>query len=397
MAREEDGSWIVGRADGGQFAEIPAEGMTFLRSLEQNESVETACSRVECEYGEEIDALDFIQEIADLGFIESVEGEPTGVRAQAPSLSWLAPRHVGWVFRWPTLLCVAAFIVTGGAVAIARGEPGPSYRAFFVTSSPSVNLAWNLTVIVMTAAVHEFWHLAAARAEGVHARIGLGTRLTFLVAQTTVPGLWLLPRRVRLRVYLAGIASDLLVLSAFYLALSQVPPESMIHRMLEASIIGIFAGLAYQFAIFTRTDIYFVLQELLKCKNLYSDAIHYMRYAMRVPLRLISGRYRPADPTLGLPERERKPVKIYSVLVFVGSAMFLTFFAGYEVPIAVTLMAEAAQHLSQGIVAASAENITDGALALVIQLTFIVTFLKLTAEKHGPKIRRIVRSAQVNS
>ncbi len=39
-------------------------------------------------------------------------------------------------------------------------------------------------------ALHELGHLATARAAGAPARISLGTRLQFLVAQTDVSGVW---------------------------------------------------------------------------------------------------------------------------------------------------------------------------------------------------------------
>jgi hypothetical protein len=54
-------------------------------------------------------------------------------------------------------------------------------------------------LFALTATVHELAHLAAARSLGVPARIGLSTRLFYLVAQTDVSGIWAAPRRARYR------------------------------------------------------------------------------------------------------------------------------------------------------------------------------------------------------
>jgi len=390
MREEPDGNWIVGRVDSGQFAEIPVAGVTFLRALQEHGSVEGAGQRVEAEHGEIVDAVDFVREIAGLGFIKSIEGMDAGTPVQAPSLRWLEPRHVRWVFRGPVIACVALFIAAGLAVAGARGELIPGYHSFFVTSSPSANMIWNAGMLLAVLALHEFWHLAAARAEGVPARIGLGTRLQYLVAQTTVSGMWLLPRRTRLRVYLAGVTSDLVILSSCDLALTQVPPAGVAHRALEALALGLLLGIGYQFEIHMRTDMYFVLQDLLRCKNLYADAVSYLRYRAGAALSRFCGRPRPPDPTRELPVHERRSVRIYYALMLAGSAVSLAFFAFYEIPIAASLLADAIRRLAQGVSAGAAGPIADGAAALVIQGGFLALFLKLFVVKHWPKLRLVI-------
>jgi len=44
-------------------------------------------------------------------------------------------------------------------------------------------------------------------------------------------------------------------------------PSGTVHRLLEALIVGLLIGIAYQFAVYMRTDSYFVLQELLNART----------------------------------------------------------------------------------------------------------------------------------
>src|SRR5262249_33815110 len=156
-------------------------------------------------------------------------------------------------------------------------------------------------------ALHEFCHLAAARAEGVYARIGLGTQLQFLVAQTTVSGLWGSPRRIRLRVYLAGVTSDLVIIAACSLAITALQPAGFARRSGEALILSLLLSTAHQFALYMRTDMYFVLQELLRCKNLYADSRDFAWSVLRRAMAATVGKRPPADPTDDLPCHERRP------------------------------------------------------------------------------------------
>jgi hypothetical protein len=83
--------------------------------------------------------------------------------------------------------------------------------------------------------------------------------------------------------------------------------------------------------------------------------------------------------------------------MFGGSAVSLAFFACYEAPIVVTLLADAIQRVTQGVAAGSVAKIADGTVALAIQAAFLIAFLKLAAAKHRPKLRRALRSAHIKS
>ncbi|WP_113699905.1 hypothetical protein [Nonomuraea lactucae] len=379
------GHWIVGRPDDGEFVEIPAEGATFLHALNDTHSITAARDRVRDLHGDDVDATGFAETLIELGFVASLDGRPVGPPPKPPSLRRLRPRHIRWAFSPPAQLLVYAFIAAGLLAAIGRGQIIPDFRAFFVTDSPSVNLAWNTAMFLAALALHEFWHLAAARADDIHARFGLGTRLQFLVAQTTVTSLWAADRRTRLRVYLAGIKSDLVICAACSLTISLAAPKGLLGRSLEACILVLLLSISNQFMLYIKTDMYFVLQELLRCKNLYGDAWDYARHVTATALRRHPARH---DPTRQLAHHERRAVKLYAGFMVIGSFITVALFTFYGLPILFTLFLRAAQNLVHGITSADLAAITDGLLVLAVEGTLNVMFLILFFNKHGAKLRK---------
>ncbi|HEU5027361.1 MAG TPA: hypothetical protein VFV01_20745 [Spirillospora sp.] len=380
------GHWIVGRTDTGEFVEVPAEAVAFLRALAGGADLGGACERVQGEHGVDIDAASFVDDLVGLGFVARLDGVGVGEPPPPPSLRRLRPEHVRWLFRWPLLVAVSVFVLAGIVAAARRGDPIPSFHAYFVTGSQSVNLAWNTAMVLTAIAIHEFWHLAAARADGVHARFGLGTRLQVLVAQTTVSGLWGAPRRVRFRVYLAGVTSDLVIIAGCSLAVDAFAPAGFALRSLHALTLGLLLSIAQQFALYMRTDMYFVLQELLRCKNLYADSWRYVRYIARKAA-AVSGRRRPLNPLDEVPFHERRSIRVYSWLMVLGSFVSVGLFLSYEGPILVYLFVEAGRQAFDGVASGDGARIADGITVFAVEGTLQMLFLRLFIVKHAPKLR----------
>ncbi|CAM5347271.1 hypothetical protein STANM309S_03544 [Streptomyces tanashiensis] len=190
LFKEEEDSWVVGRMDTGEFVELPHEAVTFLRELNTTSEVRSAWRSVQERHGQDIDALTFVGDLIDLGFVSAVDDRPVGAPARAPALPGSGRGASSAVSPRPAVACVLVLVIVGWIASALRHDLFPSYHSYFVVDSPSVSLAWNTVIYLTALGIHEFWHLAAARADNVYARIGVGTRLQFLVAQTTVSGLW---------------------------------------------------------------------------------------------------------------------------------------------------------------------------------------------------------------
>lgn len=386
LMREEGNGWIVGRRETGQFVEVPGQAATLIRALEQGATIADAADQVLKVHGTKVNGLSFARQLVDLGFVSSADGEPSQDTTTSASLRWLRPHHVRWLYSWPAYLIIFAFILWNTSIALFQGHLVPGYHAFFITGWQGFNLAWGTILVMAAISAHEFAHLTAARSEDVHAKISIGTRLVFLCAQTTVSGLWGAPRRVRLRVYLAGMVMDLITISCCLLAIRVGNLTGFPLRSLQALILGIWLSIASQLAVYMRTDGYFVLQELLSCKNLYHDAWQYLRYLARRISRPGPHQTTPADPTLGLPAHERRPVKIYSILMLVSTGITLALVALYAVPILVTLFTRSFSEVFHGVTAGRPLRVADGAAALAVEGTLQVIFVKTFLAEHKSQI-----------
>lgn len=393
VSRPDGEDWIVGRPETGEFVSLPAEAITLLDALRAGGTVAEAKRHADLTHGEDIDALDFVGALIDLGFVAAVDGEPVAEEPpRPPSLRWLSPRHVSWMFEPPFLVLVAALLCAGLAATAVRGGIF-GYSALFALKEPGLNLLLAAAISMSILALHEFCHLAAARAAGVPAWLGWGTRLFLLVAQTSVPGLWAAHRRVRIRVFLAGMAADLVVFSCCSIGASATSPAGVAHRVLAQTCLLALFGIAEQFAFYMRTDVYFVIAELAGCKNLFADATGYLSHRAGRLFRRGGSAARAADPLLELPGAERPVVRAYAALVLVGGAVTTAVFVFYALPAVIGSYARAVDELAGGWTLSRSGGILDAVALVVATLPFQVLFVRSFLRTHGRQLRRLLRGA----
>ncbi|MYQ32460.1 hypothetical protein GTW65_15630 [Streptomyces sp. SID4956] len=330
------------------FVALPPAGARAVRLLGEGLSVARTQERLRADTGEEFDIADFVTDLAALGFVARIDGRPLPDPAPPrASLPWLRPRHVRFALH-PVLPVAVAVLLTAALVTMLL-RPGllPGYRDLLWSPHGSVVLLSGAAAGWTLLLAHELAHLVTARAAGVPGRTRLGTRLQFLVMQTDISGIELAPRRHRLTAYLSGIALNLSVASALVPVLAATDPASTAHRLSAAALLLALMPLPFQLMVFTRTDVYFVLQDLTGCRDLYGDGLAYARYRCR---RLLRSRAHKGedDPSARLPRHERRAVRVYSVVLVVGTAACLAFMAAVTLPLDIALLARAVRGLAPG-------------------------------------------------
>jgi hypothetical protein len=78
-------------------------------------------------------------------------------------------------------------------------------------------------------------------------------------------------------------------------------PGGVVWRLLglldgSRSLVLLVLRLAWQAGLYTRTDLYLVVMDALRCRNLFNDTVAYLRFRIRTAARLIRGR--PVRPWL---------------------------------------------------------------------------------------------------
>ncbi|MGW5090580.1 hypothetical protein [Streptomyces coelicoflavus] len=380
--RPDRDEWIVGRQGTDEIVALPGIGMDAIRLLSAGRTVEETRSSLRASTGRDVDVRAFVERLASAGLVASIGERRFPVAPAAVSFPRVRPHHVRLLLN-PVLHAVLLLVpVAGLAVALTRPGTFPSWDSFLWTEYGTFTVLVQCVIGWCLIALHEAAHLLTARATGVRGRIRLGTRLQFLVAQTEVSGIWLKGRRARLTVYLSGIVLDAVIWGGCLLARAWGAD----FVLLPVVVATLFLALANQCLVFMRTDLYFVVQDLTGCRNLFTDTTRYLRHVAALPF----GRRAP-HPLRSLPARERRFVKGYAVAVAVGSVVCLAI--GLRVLTEVTwpLLRRSLVHMVDG----SDWWLRLDALATVLVLCGMQTlWARLWWKRHGDRVGRAGRAAR---
>ena len=390
--RDEDDQCIVGRIATGQFVALPEMGKKVIHLLQQGSTLGQAQARLKEDVGAEVDLEAFVSTLGDLGFVRAVDDQPVLATPPAkPSLPWLRPHHVRWLFSTPPRVLYAGLLLSALFTVITNPSLIPRYQDFLWSTVTSITIAVNTGMGLIRLALHEIAHLVAARSLGVPARIRLGTRLQHLVAQTDVSSLWAVARRLRYRVYLAGMIFDLGTISLCILVLGYVPLPALAQGILKGFVLLTFFSIVGQFHFYMRTDVYFVVLDLLKCYNLFHDSISHAKYLFRTAASFVrrSAAASLVDPLQRLSANERQKVRVYAWFVIAGSAFALFLYAVYSIPIMIRLLVTAASAAWQGLQQGEFWHFLDGLVTLLVAGSLQAVFLFKLAENRVPALAKI--------
>jgi putative peptide zinc metalloprotease protein len=358
--RDDGEEYVVGDPATGTFVALPEIGVRAIRLFQGGHAVGEVEALLQADEPE-VDVEDFATQLVELGFVRAIDSlalQDELETPQAAGLRWLSIARARLLFNRKTFVVYS--VLLAAAVATVARDPGlvPSYRDFFWSSRPGLVLAVNTLAFLVSASAHELAHLAAARSLGVQGRwTGLSLRRHHLVFQTDLTALWGLPRERRYRAYLAGLMWDTGLLAALVLAEQWAAPPESVARLLRALTLVIGLAIVPQFFLHTRSDLYYVIRDLLRCDELLSKASKALRQRLRAPFRA------PPMPDPG----EGPAIAAYSWLILFGVAVWLASLAFYGLPILFTLLWRAALEVGRGVSSRNPVSILDGAAAFAIQ------------------------------
>jgi hypothetical protein len=387
--RDRDG-WVIGRPETGDFISVPDVAHRVITLLGEDRTVDEAAARLRAETGTRFEVADFVTALDDLGFVASVDDRVRDDRGDTrPSLPWLRPRHVRWLLHPLAPVVVAGFAVAIVVMLALHPALMPSYRVLVWNRHAGLVLAVNAAIGWTLVLLHELSHLATARAAGAPARITLSTRLQFLVAQTDVSGVWAAPQRTRMTVYLAGIGFNIGFAGTCLLVLGGAGPHGVLRSVLAVAVAEALLTLPAQLMVFMRTDLYFVLQDLSGCANLYADGSAYLRRRGRLLLR----RLRPAagpehGPRPDYPPAQRRAISVYSAVLLAGTVICLGIEFAVSLPALILLIVRAASEIGTSPLPA-----LDGCVALAILLTWQALWASRWWQRHRHQVRASARKA----
>jgi len=371
---ERGGTFIVGNDDTGTFAEMPPIGVAVIRALQREPFVEKARAVVKAQQARDVDVAAFVRSIAAGGFVAKINGvalEGADLPKRRRKLFENVPPErlrflKGPLFWWITLLPFAAALALMARDAWYR----PLWSDFLVSPIYTIvglSLFASMTILV---AKHELGHVLMARALGGRASLGVSTRLAYLVVETDASNLWVLPRKDRMKVYAAGMATDMFVIGVLTLLLAAgrewgvgLFASDGFQTVARLFILGSLLIVLFQFFFQVRTDVYYMVAHGLECRNLYGDARQWLRrrFAWAWP------RWRNV-PEPNASAREMRWIRMYGVLHFVGVGVFFVYFFGFIVPTLLFVYGHAIDHLWKEVVAPGSQE----PVVLVDSLSFFL-------------------------
>ncbi len=260
--REGDGV-LVGRSDTETYALFPLDGAALLERMIDGMAPAEAGAWYRRTYREPIDIDDFVATLAALDFVRgSAEEAATG--DEPVRLQWLGRA----LFSPAAFLAYAVLLGAWGWTLVRRPELAPSPRHVFFTHSA---LAVELMIVfgqLPWLCAHEGFHVLAGRRLGLPSRLGLGTRLYFVVFETRMPSLLSVERRRRYLPFLAGMLADVLIVAS--LGLLAYGCGGAIGLVALAMAFPVCTRFAYQFLLFLQTDVYYTVSTALGCYDLHA-------------------------------------------------------------------------------------------------------------------------------
>lgn len=355
----------VGRQDIDSYAIFPPDGAALLRKLAGGLSPNEAARWYAATYGEQVDIDEFMAALSELHFLRTEDSVAPAAPVRWTRLGRAAFSPVAWA-------CYAA--VTAWCVVLMVRSPdlAPAYHNLFFSRYLTLVQLVLLACQVPLVLVHESFHALAGRRLGLRSRLSVGTRLIYVVLETSLDGLVTVPRRRRYLPMLAGMVVDVVVFSALTVVadLTRRPDGglSAVGRVCLALAFTTVLRLAWQFFFYLQTDLYHVVCTTLGCVDLQTAA--------RRTLRNRFNRLR-RRPDLVLDEstwhpRDRAVARWYSWLMLVGYSVSVGVFALAAAPAAYTFLARVVARFTHSTSGAELGDSLAFVLSNLCQLGLIV-------------------------
>lgn len=271
----------------------------------------------------------------------------------------------------PPLLFIYALLLLPAILGLLlRPDLWPVHHDFFWHPRFSVAFLSMFVVSWFLAVGHELAHYLTAAAFGVKGHFSISNRLSFLVLETEYPNIYGIERWKRTSVYLAGLIFDLVIIGFIHtlLILPTDMPVTLILFLKQVLLIQ-WLGVLWQFLLYMRTDIYFVVREFFEVENLFTHA------QQKLASFLWPKRYRNQ---LYLNARQMRLTNLYAGFYAVGLGLALWRYGVYFLPIMVELWLGSLRSIGEGLASGSFIDVADGTIVLTIELfTLVLLFYSL--------------------
>lgn len=372
---------VVGRMDTGSYAVFPADGAELLKRLAAGLPLEQAAEWYEATFSEPVDVEDFVDTLQELGFLREPDGGPGEPERPAPPPARVRYQRLGRLVFSPVAWACYTAVVVGWLVVLSRhGDlaPRPS-QIFFVKSLLIVQLVITFGQVPLILA-HEGFHVLAGRRLGLPTRLRLSNRLTYIVAETQINGLMSVERRKRYLPFLSGMACDAVVLAVLGLAAQFSRHDggglSQTSKVCLALAFTVALRIVWQFQLYLRTDLFFVVATAMKTYDLHDASKAIMKNRL---WRMTRSPHRIVDETQWT-DRDRKVGVYYGPFLVLGVCAFVAVTAFASIPVGIRYFTIAGEAIGAGRIDT---HFWDSVVSLGFNAAQIAALVVLARRKRG--------------
>ena len=299
LSIQKDGShYVVGSAEMGDFFQFPSEGIDILTMLQDGNPPSAIKSHLSVDGSEAVDVDNFIAQLMDIGFVyreDLRQRAPNPQQATGRAFN-IDPRLARALFSLPMLCCYLAFVLYALSAAVMNPALRINPDVLYIETNRTLLLLIVLGLSLIQTAAHEMGHMTAAARQGIKSRYGVGTRMWTIVAESDLTGILALPKSQRYLPMLAGLLVDILCLALFTILLDvllRLDARPFTVQVVQVMALETTVTMAWQFNVFIKTDIYFVLCNFFSYPDLDLDARAYLRHLLH---RATFGRFGAVAP-----------------------------------------------------------------------------------------------------
>ncbi len=280
--QKEGDDYYVGNTDLDDFYSFPEAGVRILQMLQQGHTVDTVRAELAGSGEDPMDIDEFIDTLKEIGFIYPPSEKHkfaefvTQKSGDERRLVFRANQRLArTVFSLPALGLYLGVVGYGTYTLLTSPQPLLNLQAFYLSQHLTLTLILLAVLYGFSVALHELGHILATARQGIDSKLGFGNRLWQIVAETDMTGLLSLPREKRYLPMVAGMMVDLLNIALIVLALQWVMTHAYDRftiQLLQAWALQIAITVAWQFNIFLRTDVYYLICNYYGFTNLDDKA-----------------------------------------------------------------------------------------------------------------------------
>lgn len=332
---------------------------------------------------EEVDLLDFGQQLLDLHLVEMVDGIKVSVEIKCIDeelgLKWISPKIGKLFFNRVTRFFYPFFILTNLILFVSNMSLFPKYQDLFVFDTMMFNILLYGGISIVLLLIHEFGHILAIRSFNLPTSLQVGNRLFFVVLETDLTQAWKLSSKDRNMLFLAGIYFDsFILLIALVLKMTSVFSYEIANGIIGLITFDIVIRLIYQCCIYMKTDLYYVFENSSGNYNLMESGIEFIKTFMKTKQM----------------NTENKFIVFYSFFFLVGLILTFTMFGFYYLPQLVYIM----MHVVPGFTEPISSFLFWDSVVICAQFTILILVLFYSLSKKYTKRKgyRTIYSGEEN-